>query len=259
MSGMFFSSVSGLRAQQTRLDSVANNLANLSTTGYKAARIDLAALPRQPLEIARAGATPLSLTEIRSGVAVVGTTQSFSMGGLQTTNSATDLAILGEGAFFQVRTQDGAIAYTRDGQFSVDGSGQLVTSNGDVIEPPIEVPGGMTISHITGEGVVMALLPNSASTRPIGQIELARFPNPNGLLLAGSNRFVATAAAGAVETGNPGLDGFSQVASGVLETSNVDLAEQSVTLIEAQRAYAMNLRAVQTLDEMVGLVVRTRS
>ncbi len=259
MSGMFLSSVSGLRAQQSRLDSAANNLANLSTTGYKATRLDLAALPQRPLEIARAGSTPLSLTGIRGGVALVGTTHSFTMGGLQTTTSSTDLAILGEDAFFQVQTQDGSIAYTRDGQFSVDGSGQLVTANGDAIEPPVRVPAGMTISHITGEGVVMGLSPNSASTQPIGVIELARFPNPNGLLLAGGNRYVASPAAGAVETGNPGLNGFPQVASGVLEASNVDLAEQSVTLIEAQRAYAMNLRAIQTLDEMIGLVVQTRS
>lgn len=259
MTSVFLSSTTGLRAQQARLDAVANNLANLSTTGYKATRVDLADLPPERLEVASAGDGTLEPTLIGRGVDIVGTSHAFVMGGLQLTDRPTDLAILGDDGFFQVQTPDGSLAYTRDGGFSVDGTGRLVTANGDPLDPPVQLPLGTAVTQITPEGVVMGTPPGATAPRELGQLQLARFANPNGLRAIGGNRFGATDASGLPETGQPGTDGFPRVGGGALEGSNVDIAEQATTMMEAQRAYSMNLRSVQTLDEMIGLAIQLRS
>jgi flagellar basal-body rod protein FlgG len=202
------------------------------------------------------GDTPIL---IGTGVDISGTTHTFNMGGLQMTSRPTDLAILGDEGFFQVRLGDGSLAYTRDGGFSIDGSGQLVTSSGDLVDPPVQIPAGATFSHVTEDGQVMATPAGGAAPRTVGRIELARFPNPQGLELMGGNLFAATAASGVAETGRPGADGLPAIGGGVLEGSNVDLAEQTTTMIEAQRAYAMNLRSIQTIDEMIGQAIQLRS
>jgi flagellar basal-body rod protein FlgG len=255
MSGVFRSSVTGLQAQQTRLDMIANNIANLYTPGFRGARADLAATPRQPLAVADANGT----LELGGGVELTGTTRVFAQGALQLTSGTLDLAILGADGFFQIALPGGGTAFTRAGGFSLDGEGYLVAGNGDRLAPPIQVPAGMTISHINGDGTVYASRPGSPTREQVGQLTLARFPNPDGLAAVGADRFVATDAAGALEPGAPGSAGFPEIGSGVLEASNVDMAEQTTLMLDAQRAYSMNLRAVQALDEMIGLVVQMRS
>ena len=259
MSNLYFPAVSGMRAQQQRLDIIANNLANLSTPGYKAARAEFAALPPQEVRIARAGGTTLGQVELGSGVVLHGTTRRFTGGPLQITGNRLDVAILGADAFFQVTTPEGMTAYVRSGTFSLDATGRLTLGDGSVLSPPVVVPAGGSITHIDERGVIYGLLANAEEPERLGQIMLARFPNPNGLLAAGSNRFVATPAAGDPEVGLPATNGWPGVVSGVLEASDVDLTEQMVQLIGAQRAYSANARALETLDEMLGLVIRTRS
>jgi flagellar basal-body rod protein FlgG len=248
-----------MAAQQTRLDTVANNLANVSTTGFRSTRIDLTDKPLERFEVARAGSGEVEATEIGAGVDVIGTSHSFAMGGLQVTNRPTDMAIVGNEGFFQVRLENGSIAYTRDGGFSVDAGGRLVTSAGDAVEPPVTLLPGTTISHVTGDGQIMGTVPGGAALQVVGQIQLAQFANPNGLQLIGGNRFQATDASGEPLVGRPGDGTFPQIASGVLEGSNVDFAEQATTMIDAQRAYSMNLKAVQTLDDMIGQAIQLRS
>jgi flagellar basal-body rod protein FlgG len=259
MSNLYFPAVSGMRAQQQRLDLIANNLANLNTPGYKAARAEFAALPPQEVRIARAGATTLGRVEVGSGVVLEGTTRRFTPGALQVTGNVFDVAILGGDAFFQVATPEGVTAYVRSGTFSLDAVGRLTLGDGSVLIPPVVVPAGLRLSHIDEHGVLYGLLAGAQEPEPLGQIVLARFPNPTGLLAAGSGRFVATPAAGNPELGTPASNGWPAIASGMLEASDVDLAEQMVQLIEAQRAYSANARALETLDDMLGLVIRTRS
>lgn len=259
MSSFYAPSVGGLRAQQARLDATANNLANLSTPGYKTARVDLADLPVAPAEVARAGDGAEPPAELGEGVAIAGVTHSFQQGALIQTGNPLDLAILGDDAFFQVTTPDGQAAYTRAGAFRVEGAGHVVTAHGDLLAPPITLPEGARVTSVTADGRVLATLPGQETPQEVGQITLARFANPNGLAHIGVNRFVATDVSGAAQSGPPGAGGLPEVQSGAIEASNVDLAEQATLMIEAQRAYTMNLRAVQTLDEMIGLVIQTRS
>lgn len=259
MSSLYFPAVSGIRAQQQRLDIIANNLANSNTTGYKAARAEFAALPPQNIRVARAGATALGRVELGSGVVLNGTSRQFTQGPVQVTGNLLDLAILGSDGFFQVTTPEGITAYVRSGTLSVDGAGRLTLGDGSLLTPPIVVPAGVRVNHVDERGVIYGLPAGATEPQPLGQIVLARFPNPNGLLAIGNNRFVATPAAGAPELGVPATDGWPAIASGMLEASNVDLADQMVQMIEAQRAYSANARALETLDEMLGLVIRTRS
>jgi flagellar basal-body rod protein FlgG len=259
MSSMYGASVSGLKVQQTRLDTIANNLANVSTTGYKSTRVDTFSLPPETFAVVRDGAGTDNPILIGTGVDISGTTHTFNMGGLQMTGRSTDLAILGDEGFFQVKLSDGSTGYTRDGGFSIDGQGQLVTSGGNPVEPPVQIPAGATFSQVAEDGQVMATPAGATTPRTVGRIELARFPNPQGLELLGGNLFAATTASGLAETGRPGADGLPQLGSGVLEGSNVDLAEQATSMIEAQRAYSMNLRSIQTIDEMIGQAIQLRS
>lgn len=259
MSILYFPAVSGLVAQQQRLDVIANNLANLSTPGYKAARAELVALPPQEVRVARAGETTFGPVELGSGVVLGAVSRGFARGPVQVTGNPLDLAILGSDGFFQVTMPDGTVAYTRSGTLAVDGLGRLTLGDGSLLVPPVVVPGGTRISHVDEQGVVYGIAADTGELQPLGQLELARFPNPDGLLAVGGNRFVATPASGEPERGTPGGDGWPTVGSGMLETSNVDLAEQMVQMIEAQRAYSANARALETLDEMIGLAIRTRS
>lgn len=258
MTSLYATGASGLRTQQARLDTVANNLANLGTTGFKAARVDPVDLPQQPLEVARARDATLPATEIGEGVEIGGITRSFEPGGPQPTGNPLDLAILGSNTFFAVSTPDGQTLYTRDGRFRPDAAGQLVTQTGDRLTPPITLPSGATVTEVTADGRVFAALPEQDPVE-VGRIRLARFANPQGLAAAGQNRFAATVASGPPQIGDPGAGGFPALQGGALEASDVDLAEQMTTLIEAQRAYTVNARSIQTLDEMVGMVIQTRT
>lgn len=259
MSAIFRSSANGLQAQQLRLDIVADNIANASTPGFRAARADLVSLSRAPLEVAEATGIDGEPVEVGQGVALAGVSRSFTQGALQLTDQPLDLAILGNDAWFQVVAPDGSTAYTRAGAFSIDGQGRLVAGNGDLVSPAISVPPGTTISYVSGDGVLHGVKPGGTTDEPLGQLLLARFPNPDGLAAVGTDRFVATPAAGTPLTGAPGTNGLPQVGGGVLEASNVDLTEQMTTMMEAQRAYTMNLRVVQALDEMIGGAIQTRT
>ncbi|MDI3340326.1 MAG: flagellar hook-basal body complex protein [Sphaerobacter sp.] len=259
MTGVYATGATGLRAQQARIDTVANNLANAATTGFKMARVDLVDLIQQPLEVARAGDGSEPETDLGAGVAVGDVSRSFAPGGVVPTGNPLDLMILGPDSFFVVTTPDGQQRYTRDGHLRVDGAGQLVTAAGDRVMPAITVPPGANVTEVTQEGRVLALLPGAAAPVEIGQLTLARFANPQGLAADGHNRFAATAASGEPEIGTPGAGGLPTLMSGALEAADVDLADQMTTLIEAQRAYTANARSIQALDEMVGLVIQTRS
>lgn len=260
MTSIYAAGASGMRAQQTRLDTVANNLANLTTPGFRASRATTADLPQQPLEVARAGDAVTGRTELAEGTTIAAITRAYHLGPLHHTSSPTDLAILGPDAFFQITTADGQIAYTRDGSFRVDPTGMLVNGDGDPVYPAVTLPEGARITDITPEGVIMGVLEDGDPAVPVelGQLMLARFPNPDGLLQIGQNRFVASEVSGDPVVGEPGENGFPVVQSYTLESSNVDLAEQMALLIEAQRAYSMNVRSVQALDEMVAQIIQTR-
>lgn len=258
MTNIYGTSVSGLKTQQMRLDAVANNLANIATTGYKSTRVDLFTLPTETFAVVRDDGSEQQVA-LGTGVEVAGITHSFNMGTLQMTNRPTDMAILGDDGFFQVQLADGTTAYTRDGSFAFNAEGRLVTANGDPVVPALQLPAGTTLDRVTEDGQILATLPGGTTARTVGRIELARFANPQGLQQIGGNRFVETVASGAPTTGAPGVNGMPEIAGGVLEGSNVDMVEQQTTMIEAQRAYTMNLRAIQTLDEMVGEAIRIRS
>lgn len=259
MTSLYATGANGLRVQQARLDAVANNVANLGTTGFKAARVDMVDMPPQPLEVARAGGAADPVTEIGEGVTIGGISRVFEPGTPRPTGNPLDVAILGPNTFFVLTTPDGQTLYTRDGQFRPDGTGQLVTPAGDRLSPPITLPPGARVTEVTPEGRILATLPGEVNPVEVGRITLARFANPQGLAAAGQNRFAATVASGPPQVGTPGADGFPALQSGALEASTVDLAEQMTTLIEAQRAYTVNARALQTLDEMVGLAIQVRS
>lgn len=259
MAGLYSTSVTGMAAQQMRLDTVANNLANISTVGFRGSRVDLTDRAMERFQIARAGSAQNESTEIGAGVALAGTSMSFLMGNLQVTDRSSDMAILGNDGFFQIRMANGGVAYTRSGAFSADANGRLVTSAGDILDPPVTLQPGTTVSHVTSDGRVMGVIPGSRDLQVVGQIQLAQFVNPGGLESIGGNRFQATEASGTPLLGRPGEGTFPQVGSGVLESSNVDYAEQMTTMIEAQRAYTMNLKALQTLDDMIGQAIQLRS
>lgn len=258
MTDIFASAASGMKAQQARIDAIANNLANMVTIGYRTQRVDLASLPQQPAQVARAGDGTQPPTELGEGVAIAGVTRSFNTGALQITGSTLDLAIIGRDAFFQVTIPGGRTAFTRDGAFRVDGAGQIVTASGDRLAPPITLPPGAQLTAIAPDGTIMGTVPGADTPQVLGSITLARFPNPDGLELAGANRYSATVASGQAEIGTPGTSGLPEIRSGMLESSNVDLAEQATMLIEAQRAYTLNVRSAQTLDEMIGVLLQTR-
>lgn len=259
MTNIFASAASGMKAQQARLDTIGNNLANLGTTGFKANRVDLASLPEQPAQLARAGDGTQPRTELGEGVAIAGSTRSFANGPLQVTGNPLDLAIAGPGGFFQISLGPGRFAYTRDGAFQVAADGRIVTGDGYPLDPPITLPPGAQVTGVTPHGIVMGTLPGADEPQELGRIMLATFPNPGGLETLGGNRFVASVASGPATLGEPGAGGMPELRGGMLEAANVEMAEQATMMIEAQRAYSLSARSAQTLDEMLGVLLQTRS
>lgn len=253
MSGLLNVAISGIRAQQLRLDSVGYNLANLSTSGFKAERIDLQDSP-YPVHIItvtpRADGPSISL-EIPLGTGVAGNASRIvRQGALQPSGIATDFAIAGPG-LFQVRLPDGTLAYTRNGAFTLDGEGRLVTQDGYALEPPVRLPYGWRTVTIGEDGTVTAADASGNSLGVAGTIQIAGFRNPEGLIPAGHGLFVPGESSGAAALGAPGAAGRGQVVAGSLEASNVDISEEMVTLIEAQRAYQMTARTLQSLLQML--------
>lgn len=247
----------GLEAQQTRMSVISNNLANVNTTGFKRDRAMFEDLLYQ--NVRQVGAQSSQDTRLPSGlqlgtgVRTVATEKIHTMGNIVQTNNSLDVAIQGRG-FLQVLMPDGNLAYSRDGAMHMDETGQLVTSSGYVIQPAITIPNNATSVTIGSDGVVSAMTPGSASPTQIGSIQLADFINPAGLQSIGQNLYQETASSGSPSTGTPGLNGLGTVAQGALETSNVNVVEELVNMIETQRSYEMNSKAIQTTDRMLQYV-----
>ncbi|MPS30383.1 MULTISPECIES: flagellar basal-body rod protein FlgG [Pigmentiphaga] len=244
----------GLDAQQTQLDVISNNLANVSTNGYKRSRAVFEDLLYQTMRPAGTQTTqqnqvPAGLT-LGTGSRPVATVRNYSQGALQQTSSSFDLSVNGAG-FFQVQLPDGTLAYTRDGSFQIDSQGQLVTNNGLVIDPGIVVPEGVKEVAIGQDGVVTATVAGQTQPVQLGQLQLATFINPPGLQPLGQNLFGETAASGVPVVNVPGLNGAGLINQGYVEASNVNVVEELVGMIQTQRAYEINSRAITTADQML--------
>ncbi|RLA04741.1 MAG: flagellar basal-body rod protein FlgG [Gammaproteobacteria bacterium] len=244
----------GLEAQQTRMAVTANNLANVNTTGFKRSRAVFEDLLYQ--NNGQAGAQSSEDTQLNSGlmvgtgVRVVATEKIFNQGNLVQTGNSMDMAIQGRG-FFQVLTPDGSRAYTRDGTFQINADGEIVTSKGFTLDPGITIPEDAQSITISGDGIVSALQPGNATVTELGTIQLADFVNPAGLQPIGQNLFLESGSSGSPLTGEPGLNGMGTLAQGSLETSNVNTVEELVNMIETQRAYEMNSKAIATAEQML--------
>jgi flagellar basal-body rod protein FlgG len=244
----------GLDAQQTRMAVVSNNLANVNTVGFKRGRALFEDLLYQ--NVAQAGAKTSQDTEnptglnIGTGVRIVGTEKNFAQGSTVQTGNQLDVAISGRG-FFQVQLPDGELAYTRDGSFKVDSTGRLVTAAGYEIQPAISVPDGAQSIAIAEDGIIQADVAGSTAPVTIGTLQITDFLNPAGLQPEGQNLFLETAASGTPQSGTPGLNGLGTLAQGSLEGSNVNVVEELVAMIETQRAYEMNSKAISTSEQML--------
>lgn len=260
MNPALWASKTGLDAQQTRMAVVSNNLANVNTTGFKRTRAVFEDLLYQ--NIRQVGAQTSEDTRyptgmyMGTGVRIVATEKLYSQGSLQQTGGSFDLAIQGQG-FFQVLLPDGTNAYTRDGSFQVNAEGQLVTATGYQVQPPISVPDDAVSITVGADGTVTITTPGNPAPTSIGQIQLTDFINPAGLEPRGENLLLESAASGAPQAGSPGLNGLGTVVQGALETSNVNVVEELVNMIETQRAYEMNARAVSSVDQMVGFLTQS--
>lgn len=244
----------GMEAQQTQLDVIANNLANVSTNGYKRAHAVFEDLMYQNLRQAGANADeqatlPTGL-QVGLGVRAVATSRNFAQGSLQQTSNPLDLAIQGQG-FFQIQLPDGTTGYTRDGAFQVDANGQLVTSNGAAVLPGITVPPAAKSVTIGDDGTISVAVDGSPQPLVLGQLQLASFINPAGLEPLGQNLYAETAASGGPTEGAPGQNGLGSLRQGFVETSNVNVVEELVQMIQTQRAYELSSKAIQTSDQML--------
>ncbi len=247
----------GMLAQQLNVDNIANNLANINTTGFKRSKVEFQDLfyqtNRAPASVPRQGTeTPTSL-EIGYGTMPVASPRIFSQGELLPTGNPLDLAINGDG-FFRVLLADGTYAYTRDGAFKLSGDGRLVTTDGELIDPEISVPEGTTSIMIGRDGTVAVTIGNETEPQEVGRIEIVRFMNPAGLKAIGRNLYVETPAAGDPIPGTAGSEGNGEIYQGYLETSNVEIVEEMVNMIVAQRAYEINSKAIKTADDMLAIV-----
>jgi flagellar basal-body rod protein FlgG len=253
-------SKTGLSAQNTRLSTIANNLANAATVGFKRDDAQFEDLLYQIR--AQPGASSSQNTQLPSGiqlgtgVRVVGTTKQFTEGSLQITQKPLDIAINGRG-FFQIQMPDGTTAYTRNGEFQVNSDGEMVTAGGMRLEPTISLPQNAQNITISKDGIVEASIAGQAAPQQLGQIQLADFVNPTGLQAIGTNLFVETAASGSPQQGSPSNTGFGSVEQGSLEASNVDVVEEMVNMITTQRAYEMNSKVIATSDQMLQFITQT--
>ena len=244
----------GMEGQQTKLDAVAHNLANVGTNGFKRGGVVFEDLMYQNLRPAGAATSEQSQLptglQVGLGVRVAASTRNFSQGALTGTGNNLDLAIKGSG-FFQVQMPDGSTGYTRDGAFQVDASGQIVTHSGHALQPGLTVPVTATAINISADGTLTATITGQVQPQSIGQIQLANFINPAGLESKGGNVFGETAASGTATAGAANTNGLGAVQQGFLEGSNVNVVEELVTMIATQRAYELNSKAIQTSDQML--------
>jgi flagellar basal-body rod protein FlgG len=244
----------GLDAQQTQLDVVSNNLANVSTNGFKRSRAVFEDLLYQTLR--PAGAQSSQQTQVPEGLQVgtgvrpVATARLHTQGNLQQTANQLDLAISG-GGFLQIQMPDGTTAYTRDGSLHMDAQGQLVNSNGYALSPAITIPANTQSITVAPDGTVSVTQQGAATPVQVGTIQLANFINPAGLQALGQNVYAETAASGTATNGTPGTNGLGTINQGFVETSNVNVVEEMVAMIQTQRAYEINSKAIQSSDQML--------
>jgi flagellar basal-body rod protein FlgG len=244
----------GLDAQQTQMTVTANNLANVATNGFKRSRAVFDDLLYQ--NVTQVGAATSQNTvsptglQLGTGVRVVATERSYTQGSLDNTGNALDLAIQGRG-FFQVLQPDGTLAYTRDGNFQTNAQGQLVNPSGYQLQPAITIPTGAQSITIGTDGVVSVKIAGQSAPTQVGTVQLADFINPAGLQTVGGNLLVESAASGSPTTGSPGLTGLGTLVQGSVEASNVNVVQEMVDMIQTQRAYEMNSKAVQSTDQML--------
>ena len=244
----------GLEAQQTNIDVISNNLANVSTNGFKRARPVFEDLLYQTLR--QPGAQSSQQTQLPTGLQLgtgvrpVAVEKIHTQGSLQQTGNAMDVAISGKG-FLQILMPDGTTAYTRDGSFQVDSQGQMVTSSGYALQPAITIPSDATSVTIGKDGTVSVVQSGSTASTQVGTLQLAGFVNPAGLQSLGENLFQETAASGAPSANTPGTNGLGFLYQNYVETSNVNVVEEMVNMIQAQRAYEINSKAVTVSDQML--------
>lgn len=253
-------SKTGLDAQNSNVENIANNLANVSTTGFKKGRAIFEDLIYQNMR--QAGAQSSQTTQIPTGINMgsgthlVATQKSFAQGNIQNTQGAYDIAIQGRG-FFTVLLPDGTQTYTRDGNFTLDGQGQLVTQNGYIVQPPITVPQQTVSVEIGQDGTVNATVAGNSTPNQLGSIQLTDFINPAGLQPIGMNLFTETVASGPAQINTPGQSGLGTLLHGSLEASNVNVVEELVNMIQAQRSYEINAKGIHTVDSMLQYLNQT--
>lgn len=247
-------SKTGVQAQDAKLQTIANNLANVNTVGFKRDRVMFEDLfyqvESQPGAQQADGTQAPTGVQLGTGTRVVGTQKVFTTGNLQTTGQSLDVAIVGNG-FLQVALPNGDTAYTRAGQLQVNSDGKLVNAQGLAIQPEITIPANATGVSISESGLVSATVAGSTAPTELGQIQLAGFINPAGLLARGENLFQETVASGTPTTGNPGSDALGKLKQGALEGSNVQVVEEMVDMIAAQRTYEMNTKVLSAADNML--------
>jgi flagellar basal-body rod protein FlgG len=250
-----------MQAQQLNLDTVANNLANVNTTGFKKSRVDfedvLYQTYRAPGTAGSQGTTIPTGIQVGNGARAVATQRLFSQGDFQQTENPLDLVVEGDG-FFQVTKPDGVTAYTRSGAFKRDATGRVVTSEGFPLSPALTIPPDARSITVGSDGTVSVTAAGQASAQQIGTIQLAQFVNPAGLLSIGRNLFMPSAASGNAVTGTAGSNGLGTIAQGYLELSNVKVVDEMIAMITSQRAYEANSRAIQTADEMLSMTNNMR-
>ncbi|PPQ26792.1 flagellar basal-body rod protein FlgG [Rhodopila globiformis] len=252
----------GMQAQQTNVEVISNNMANMTTTGFKRSRAEFQDLIYQNLrrvgsDSSDSGTIVPSGAQVGLGVKTAAIYRINEQGNLQQTSNSLDLAIQGNG-YFQITLPSGQTAYTRDGTFALGADGTIVTADGYTVQPGLQIPTGATGVTINTSGQVQATIAGQTAPQTIGQLQLAVFPNEAGLDAQGGNLFMQTAASGSPVTGNPGSPGFGSVMQGFVETSNVNVVTEITNLITAQRAYEMNSKVITTSDEMLSTLTNLR-
>jgi flagellar basal-body rod protein FlgG len=247
----------GLDAQNMRMQVIANNLANVNTTGFKRDRASFETLAYQVMQAPGAASSESTKfatgTNLGTGVQINGTAKIDTQGSLQTTSNALDMAIEGSG-YFQIQMPDGRIGYTRDGNFSLSSDGTIVNTDGYQLQPQIQVPEGATQITIGTDGTVSAVTAGQTEPTELGKIEIAQFINPAGLQAEGNNLLTETASSGQPQVGAGGTDGRGNIRQGSLESSNVNIVEELVDMIETQRAYEVNSKMISSTDQMLQYV-----
>ena len=249
-----YTAASGMNAQQANIDNIANNLANVNTSGFKKSRVEFEDLVYQKIKAAGSpssseGESPVGL-EAGLGSRAVATSRNFTSGNLRSTGSSLDLAVEG-GGFFQVSLPGGETGYTRAGMFHVNGQGEVVTNEGYALQPNLNIPANATSITISKDGIVSVTVPGQGTPQQVGTLELAQFQNPAGLEARGGNIYVVTNASGDPTTGVPGTDGLGTLVQGFVEDSNVSVVEEMVNMILGQRAYEANSKVIRAADEML--------